>query len=194
MSTHNIAMSADYKDSPTSYFQNFNDAWDQVEGQILKLETRQEYREPGNPSYEALIKGNFDKALELLPESRKDDIELYKQLSDRKVDFIRCRPVVFPVSDYLKWELECYRFNSVHGERIYFTDRTSLFDEYATNDFIIFDNKVAVIHNYDQHGEIQGGWIVQNIDHIENLIMLFSLIKASSIDYLKYMINNKRES
>lgn len=187
MSTQQITQLSDYKDSPSGFFKHFCEFWDQVKGQVLKLETRQVYREPGNPSYEELEKSNFNKAIELLPEARKVDIDLYQQLADRKVDFIRCRPVEFPISEYLKWELECYRFNSAHGEKIYFTDRTKIFDEYANHDFMVFDRKVAVIHNYDQAGEIQGGWIVTNEDQIENLIMLFSIIKASSINYLMYI-------
>ena len=194
ISTYQITQTSDYKDSPLGFFSNFGSFWSEVQGQVLKLETRQVYREPGNPSYEELENNNYEKAIEILPEARKVDIELYQQLNSRKVDFVRCRPIVFPISKYLKWELECYKFNSAHGEKIYFTDRSSIFDEYVTHDFMVFDRKVAVIHNYDNYGEIQGGWIVLNQKHIDILIMLFSIIKASSINYQVYIENhNNRE-
>ncbi len=185
--TSQIVLAANYKDSPAGFFSGFSDAWRKVKGQVIKLETRQVYREPGNPSFEELEKGNFEKAVELLPEARENDVELYRQLSERNIDFVRCRPVVAPLSTYLRWEIGCYDFNAKHGERIFFTDRSSVFDEYALHDFMVFDRETAFIHNYDEQGEIRGGWIINDKNHIDILTMMFSIIKASSVHYVSYM-------
>lgn len=185
-STSEITASSKYYSGVAQFFGAFDDIWDVTRGQILKLETRQSYREPGNPSFEALEEGDFDKALQLLPKARCEDIELYQALSERNVDFIRCRPIVKPITEYLRWELECYRFNAKHGERIYFLDRSGVFDELALHDFMVFDRHVAFVHDYDQIGELRGGWVVNEPSKIDALIMLFSIIKADAIPYLNY--------
>ncbi len=187
-STITITTQSPYQPGAAQFFSFFSDAWSDVRGQILKLETRQTYCEPGNPSYEALERGDFDKALELLPQARSEDVALYASLTRRRIDFIRCRPIITPITEYLRWELECYKFNADHGERIYFLDRSDLFDEYALHDFMVFDRHVAFIHDYSTRGELRGGWIVKDTAHIDSLLALFSVIKAASVHYLTYRL------
>lgn len=107
-------------------------------------------------------------------------------MSEKKVDFIRCRPVVLPISEYLKWEIECYKLNEQRGERIYFAERNDLFDRYAMHDFMVFDRFGAMVHDYDEFGEIKGGWAVRDIELVDDLIMLFSVIKGSSVNYTMF--------
>ena len=187
--TKQITEGVEYIPDIQRYFGAFGDAWDFSTGQVLKLETRQTYREPGNPSYDALLIGDFSLALKLLPAARAEDIGLYADLAKRNVDFIRCRPIVRPITEYLRWELECYRFNSEHGEKIYFLDRISIFDTLALHDFMVFDRKVAAIHDYDDDGLLRGGWLIREQTKIDGLIAMFSLIKASSISWLSYKLD-----
>ncbi|NHC33591.1 DUF6879 family protein [Scytonema millei] len=184
--TSNIINHLQYYSGASRFFSKFGDAWNAVKGQVLKLETRQYYREPGNPSFEALEAGDFYKALQILPEARSEDVDLYQSLSRRNVDFIRCRPIVKPITDYLRWELECYRFNASYGERIYFLERSSIFDELALHDFMVFDRCMAFVHDYDETGEIRGGWMTTEKSDIDTLLMLFSIIKADAVCYLNY--------
>ncbi len=177
----------EYFDTPFSFFANFGDAWNNASGQVIKIETRQVYIERGNVSWEELNKGNKEKALELIPNVRSEDLALYQSLIDRKIDFIRCRLIEPPFSDYIKWEIECYHFNSKWGEKIYFSNDVAMFKILCQHDFMVFDNKVAFIHNYDKNGEIQGGWKTTDIDIIYQLIQTFSIIKSSSIEYKKFL-------
>lgn len=186
--TTSIVANAEYFSNVSQFFQAFDDLWEEARGQIIKLETRQTYREPGNASYEAMLNGNFELARKLLPEIRKEDEELYESLRKKKVDFIRCRPVIRPLSEYLKWEMECYKLNEEKGERIYFTEYGELFDRYALHDFMVFDRFGAMIHDYDDSGEIRGGWAIRDTEKIDFLIMLFSVIKASSVDYSRFAL------
>jgi hypothetical protein len=180
--------SASYLSTPSEFFSAFDEPWERVEGQILKLETRQHYREVGNPGYEALQSGDLTKAVRLIPDIRQDDLDLYRSLLEKKVDFIRCRPIIKPLSTYLQWELECYKWNEAHGERIYLLDRSSIFDNYALHDFMVFDRFVAFIHDYGAEGEIRGGWVVNEEHDVDALIKLFSIVKASSVYYTKFPI------
>ena len=190
LSTEQIGEKSKYFNTPNDFFSNFPDAWKSVESQVLKLETRQIYYDPNwkeaNKSFELYTKGEFEEATKLLYYFRSSDVESYLSLKEKKIDFIRCRPVEFPMVDYLKWEIECYHFNSFYGERIFFSkksDLANIFTDFAKHDFMVFDRRRAFIHNYDEHGEIQGGWLVTNLSHIDSLIMLYSIIRAESLEY-----------
>lgn len=189
LTTKDICSNSEYYSSSKDFFLNFKKSWKEVTSQVLKLETRQTYIERGNPSYELLIEGKFEDAINLLPELRKADDALYLMLKEKGVDFLRCRPVEFPLSSYLKWEFECYRLNNQKGESIFCNENPeafSLLNKYAFHDFMVFDTFVAYIHDYDEDGEIQGGWVVKNKDHISMLIHLYSLIKATAIEFNKF--------
>lgn len=188
ISTSSIIATAEYFPNASDFFKAFQEPLAKVQGQILKLETRQTYREPGNVSYEALERGEFELALKLLPKVRSEDDGLYQTLAEKKVDFIRCRPIVQPISDYLKWEIECYKLNEIKGEQIYFTKLSEIFDKYALHDFMVFDRFCAMVHDYDDVGKIRGGWIIKDASSIDALIMLFSIIKASSMHHSKFLL------
>jgi len=176
----------DYFDSPCLFFSEFIEAWKNVKFQVLKLETKQVYAEHGNKSWEEMIKGNVEKAKDLLPVDRACDVNLYLSLISRQVDFIRCRPIVFPLTKYLQWEVDCYNFNAQFKEQIYFLHREqeeNIFNELALHDFMVFDKSVAFIHNYNDNGEITGGWKTRKSEFIENLMFIFGLIKSSSQKY-----------
>lgn len=187
ITTTRLVSGARYVSGALDYFREFDYAWDEVEAQVLKLETKQSYREPGNISYEEFVKGNYKKAMELLPEVRKEDETLYSKLRQNGIDFIRCRPVVLPLTHYLRWEVGCYNINAEYGEKIYFTEQLQYFDEFANHDFMVFDRFVGVVHDYSGDGELLGGWVLVDRDQVENLIAIFALIKAVSIGYTKFI-------
>jgi hypothetical protein len=175
-----VARFGNYFNSPELFFGNFSDAWRKVSCQALKLETRQSYIERGNKSFEALDRGDIDGAMKLMEEDREADSQLYKSLHVRGVDFIRCRPVVYPLTAYLKWEAASYKINARYGEKIYISQYGSLYRTTALHDFMIFDRSIAFVHDYDEFGEIRGGWALESKLGIDSLIQIFGLIKAES--------------
>lgn len=190
LSTKEIGKNSQYFSTPSEFYTNFPSAWNTVKSQVLKLETRQSYYDASwkeaNRSLELYNQGKFEEAIKLLYYFRSSDVELYQSLKKRKIDFIRCRPVEFPIIDYLKWEIECYHFNAFYCEQIYFSKRNDLadlFDNIAQHDYMVFDRQKAIIHNYNDFGELQGGWLVLDPKYIDNLIMLYSIIRASSLEY-----------
>ncbi len=173
-----------------SFFGRFAPAWSSVSREVLKLETRQEYREPGNPSWEKFAEGDFDEALRLLPQTRSVDVPLYDSLSARGVRFTRCRPVSFPITPYLRWEIACYDFNSKHGESILFVaieDVAALMSDYLHHDFMVFDDTIAFVHDYDQDGEIRGGWETTDRTSIVELTELFTKFREHSRPYKEFL-------
>lgn len=156
----------------------------------MKLETRQAYREPGNPSWDALDASDFERALKLLPDARAEDVDLYRNLAQRDVSFIRLRPVVFPLSAYLKWELHCYVFNAAQGEQIYFVEyekHRALFENNLRHDFMLFDDLLGLIHDYDADGLIRGGWETTSPPDIAALTALFEQLLHSAEPFMEFL-------
>jgi hypothetical protein len=175
-----------YVESPDKFFRGFHPAWREVKCQVLKMETRQVYVEPGNKSYDLMVFGKKRESLRMMRRSLAADDILYKSLAKRGVDFIRCRPAKRPFSDYLKWELQTYRITSLKGERIFICDyekNKTFFTRHATHDFMVFDNKVAFVHDYDELGLIRGGWVVKDASAILGLQSLFMAIKSRCRPY-----------
>jgi hypothetical protein len=181
--TSEILERSTYYPSPEGFFTAFRDFWGSVRGQIAKLETRQEYDESGIESLARALAGDWDAAKALIREFRETDVSLYADLSERKVDFVRCRSIIFPSTTYVKWEMEVYKFNAAHGERIFCCNRYGLedfFNTVATHDFLIFDARVAAIHDYDEKGRSRGGWVTHDADDVARLLAQFAYIKANS--------------
>lgn len=181
--TSDIINRSTYYATPDEFFASFRDSWSSVRGQIAKLETLQHYDEAGIESFTLAQGGHWDRSIALIPDFRNVDADLYANLNERKVDFVRCRSIVFPSTVYVKWELEVYKFNAAHGERIFCCNRYGLddfFDNIATHDFLIFDARVAAIHDYDDQGRSRGGWVTHDADDIAHLLSQFGYIKANS--------------
>lgn len=193
LSTTEMVMNMDYHNTPYSFFGLFQEAWKSVEHQVIKLETKQSYVEKDNASWSKILERKYNEAISLLYKERIVDVDLYFSLLDKNIDFIRCRPIILPITEYLKWEIHCYKFNSIFKEKIYFLFRdseTAIFDEIANHDFMVFDRKIAFIHDYNNDGEILGGWSTTDVTLINNLIMIFSLIKSSSNNYDYFIKRN----
>jgi hypothetical protein len=189
--TDKIHTSGRYLD-PKDFFQSMGGVFDTTRSQILNLETRQEYYEENNISLENYLTGKFEESRINLPITRLDDVSLYYDLIERGVDFIRCRPLKFPLNDYSKWELNVFKFNPKYCERIFCCNYLSIDDiliNYAKNDFMVFDSSVAYIHDYNNIGKINGGWIIDNIEHIIELQKLFIFIKSQCQPF-EYFLNN----
>jgi hypothetical protein len=192
ISIDKVVENMEYHNSPKDFFSQFPKAFSQVKYQVLKLETKQTYLEPGNPSFEMMASGNFEKSLRLIPEVRSSDGYLYRQLKDRGVDFIRCRPVKYPFSQYLKWEFETYKYSAEMLERIFcclFSETATLFETIATKDFMVFDSSIAFVHDYDKDGLIQGGWVTNDLQHILMLQSVFIHIKSFSSPFMNVLID-----
>ena len=173
-----------------SFFGRFENAWDSASRSVRKIETRQEYREPGNPSWEKLAAGDLAEALRLVPESREVDAPLYEDLERRGVTFTRCRPVTLPLTPYLRWEIASYDFNAARGEVILFAgtdDVAQVLQTSIRHDFMVFDTALALIHDYDASGEIRGGWETTQPEAVSVLAELFDDFRLQCIPYREYL-------
>ena len=184
--TDDLIHSGRYAGSPQDFFSGFGAAYDAVRGQILKYEGRQEYNEPGNVSFDAFAKGDIDRAVALIRESKKDDEPIYQKLAEQRVEIVRLRSVKKPLSKYLIWEIENYKISEELGERIFFFNHDQLSEFLAANvhhDFMIFDARFAYMHDYGEDGTLKGGWRFDDVSSISALLSLFAFLKANSVNF-----------
>ena len=180
-----------YHSSRESYFSNFLTAWNDVKSQVFKLELKQEYKEDvSKECYASMLKGDWEKSIRTIDEYRSEDIPLYRSLVERKVDFIRCRSIVFPLNAYTRWELEIYKFNSKHCEQIFCCEREKLrdiFDNIALHDFLVFDSKMALVPDLDDEGVAKGGWLINDLHGIKELQKTFTYIRSQSRPFMEFV-------
>ena len=149
----------------------FRDFYSRIENRVFKLERIQSYTEPDNSSYEQFKKGNWDAAIDLIPEIRMRDANLYMSLFQRNIHWVRVRAIELPPSSYLKWEFKTYNETARYGEKILVCNlmhdrsREMLWN---TSDFMLFDHLGVLIHDYDANGLLTGAWLVEDADLIQH--------------------------
>jgi hypothetical protein len=99
------------------YFADFDKQfWSTENRDCWKVERRQTFVEQGSASYDAFIRGDWPRALELLDERRPDIQEYYGRAASRGIRIYRARVVEEPISAYLIWQLNSLRQRSELGE------------------------------------------------------------------------------
>jgi hypothetical protein len=89
------------------------DGWDS-----WKLERRQHFREPGDPSWEAFSRGDWTEALRLIEARRPELLDVGRLAALHRCRLLRVRVVERPITPYLHWELHLLRVRAECGELI----------------------------------------------------------------------------
>lgn len=79
------------------------------DGASWKLERRQYFEEQGDPSRDALTRGDWQGALRVFDEERDGQIAKARENKRRGYAFHRVRVVEHPVTAYVQWELHALR-------------------------------------------------------------------------------------
>ena len=101
--------------------------------------------------------------------------------------FSRVRMVGHPITDYTRWEFSVYPENIAGGEEVRVLDRTLLPDEDPLwdVDFWLFDDKVAVIQNYDEQGHYLGPELAPDV---ARYVALRRRAMEASVPYDDYVL------
>ncbi|MFE7564543.1 DUF6879 family protein [Kitasatospora sp. NPDC057500] len=83
-----------------------------------KLERRQDFQEPDDPSWRACTEGDWPRSLHLIAAMRDDLLHLARTAAEHHTRLLRVRVVEFPVTPYLAWELHLLRLRAECGELI----------------------------------------------------------------------------
>jgi hypothetical protein len=121
MSVRDIGLSAvrGVRLEQPEYKKDFRQRFLAIDGQDMwKLERRQDFRQPGTPSWEACARGEWDEALRLYEQRRDNLAKSEEERRERRIDFRRVRVVERPIIPYVQWELNAFRVRTEYGELI----------------------------------------------------------------------------
>jgi len=132
------------------YFNNLQEAF-------VKLERRQEFREPDDPSWRALASGDWQEAVRLIDE-RRDEIQApVRETSGFAMR--RLRIVEKPYTSYLRWELYYIRLRAEASEDIRVLDAGRIRHLERSDplpEIVILDSEVMYEVLYDDMGDHEG--------------------------------------
>jgi hypothetical protein len=83
--------------------------------EFWKLERGQEFAEPGNPSWEAFARGDWDESLRLIEGFREGMTRHHQALTAAGTSTYRIRIVSLPPTPYVQWELHALRLRDETG-------------------------------------------------------------------------------
>lgn len=123
------------------YFENFNEY-------AFRLELLQKY------SVESELKSfsDFFDNGKIDPNKNLRWHKIISGAKQRGAIINRVHVIRLPLSDYLKYELEEYKFNIIAGENIFLLNKND-FESDINFDFWLFDDKIVLKMNYNQNGE-----------------------------------------
>ncbi|MEV8114725.1 DUF6879 family protein [Streptomyces xiamenensis] len=91
-----------------------------------KLERRQSFQEPRNPSWQAHRDGDWERSLRLLEERRGEQVRTERESRGRGHLFHRVRVVERPLTPYLQWELTSLRQQAECGAPVRVVDGSTV--------------------------------------------------------------------
>lgn len=83
-----------------------------------KLERQQHFQEPGNESWKAFSRGDWEGALRLIEQRREALMMLEREAKEHRSEMFRVRVVEEPLTPYLQWELNSLRLRTECGGHI----------------------------------------------------------------------------
>jgi hypothetical protein len=100
---------------PQEYLDDFWPHFQQIDDVLWKLERIQDFREPEEPSWVAVMAGDWDRALDLIEDKRQESL----RLAERSHGFAnrRLRIVEQPITPYLQWEMQILKIRVETGEQ-----------------------------------------------------------------------------
>jgi hypothetical protein len=100
---------------PEDYLQDFKRHFPQIQDALWKLERMQDFREPEEPSWVAMMDGDWGRALALVEEKRRTSLRQAK--SSANFANRRLRIVERPITPYLQWEMHILKIRVETGEQ-----------------------------------------------------------------------------
>lgn len=138
----------------SAYYADFQEHFAHAR-EFLKLERGQAFAEPGDASWEAFNRGDWDEAMRLL-QARRGDLRQYHQEHAARGTFTRrIRIVSLPVTPYLQWELHLLKIRDETGGPVRILHDTAvadLEDDGPLPEIYTMDSDVLYQAIYDQHG------------------------------------------
>jgi hypothetical protein len=144
-----------------AYMADFSENESKISDRCNKLERRQYFEEPYDPSWRAFAAGDWEESLRLDEElARADTAEMYATYARRGIEWRRVRVVELPVTPYVQWELHGLKLRVECGEHISVIPAESVskyeIDRLAS-EVIILGSQVMYEVLYDKSSVLCGG-------------------------------------
>jgi hypothetical protein len=119
----------------------------------VKVELLQEYDESDSIAYRKFKEGDHEAAARLVAEFVRSQREIYELARERKLEMIRIRVFVLPLTDYLRYyEIPAYESDVECGEKVFFLQDTQATDILGRGltDYVLFDDERVLILHYEK--------------------------------------------
>lgn len=139
------------------YYDDFESEFEQC-ADFLKLERAQVFAEPGNGSWEAFARGEWDAALCLLDDGMRDLRSYHAEMRARGASARRVRVVSEPLSSYMRWELEALVRRDLSGGPIRVVDVGRVGDleqSVMLPEVYTMDERIVYRALYDENGVLE---------------------------------------
>lgn len=159
-------------------FAEFDELFKQLRRRWVKVEFLQHYDETGSEAFEAHLRGEREKAAEMVSKGVKAQW-VYDHARAHDVSMIRIRVYKVPLTDYLSgFEYFAYVADEEMGERVYALDwelAAGLIDQTRVSDYLIFDDRAVVALLYDEaSGIVQEARLVTDGREVQAYVALTS--------------------
>jgi hypothetical protein len=173
-----------------AYFADFWERFERVDDVLWKLERRQDFREPGYPSWDAFAAGRVDESLGLIEDSRAELTDYHHKLTARGVVSRRVRVVTGTPTPYLWWESQILKIRVEAGERISAVDVGSVADDEDGGrmlpELVILGSGVMYDVQYDAEGVVTGARRYQQPGLIGNWLDFIAGLFDAGEPFLDY--------
>ncbi|TJZ53022.1 hypothetical protein FCH28_17860 [Streptomyces piniterrae] len=125
-----------------------------------KLERRQHFEEPGDSSWEAFSRGDWEESLRLAEAERDFIHEFSEETAQQGVVLYRVRVVEKPLIPYLQWEMHLLRLRAEYGEKIRVVGPEQiqvLEREHPLPELVTLGDQVVYKILYNEQGVLDGG-------------------------------------
>jgi hypothetical protein len=126
--------------------------------QFWKLERGQTFAEPGDVSWEAFNRGDWEESGRLLERRREDLAKYHRESTHSGTSTHRIRIVSFPLTSYLQWELNLLKIRDETGGPVRIlrdSDVTDIEDHGPLPEIYTMDGEVMYQAIYDGQGVLE---------------------------------------
>lgn len=126
--------------------------------EFLKLERGQSFAEPGDDSWEAFDRGDWEESMRLLEARRADLVKYHQETAAAGTSTARIRIVSLPLTPYLQWELNLLKVRDETGGPIRVlpaSDVAGLEDRGPLPEIYTMDTTVMYEAVYDANGVLE---------------------------------------
>ncbi|MBF8191902.1 hypothetical protein ITP53_40735 [Nonomuraea sp. K274] len=143
--------------SADEYLDDFWPHFRRIDDVFWKLERIQSFRESGEPSWVAMMEGDWDRSLKLI-DDRQDASREHRRRSEL-LDRRRIRIVEQPVTPYLQWEMHVLALRVASAEQVRVVDARDISDLEVGRrlpELVVLGTSVMYEVTYDSSGTHSG--------------------------------------